>query len=153
MSLTTPLARSRAKKSTGCACKVPIRELGVAFGSTEAMLEFYASKGIEVSNNYRGELSIPVADAQRLYDEDAERCLQDWNEQNQRRARVHEAQQARDKRLHDAMTRLIKTPGVSIAELQGAAIREALAAETDLPADIRQELTLPLFIPYTIGEK
>lgn len=126
-----------ATTRNGCACRVPISEAAVpAFGRTREVLDWLAARGIDVRSNHRGELSIPVADAQRLWDETAEQAADDVAERERVRAAVHTAGLARDECFQEAYIAARRHPGSRPSEWQAAAFAAVDRFERSLPRDV-----------------
>ena len=66
------MTTSRKTRNGGCACRVPLSDVCMPQGLYDAdALNFLADRGIDVKPDHMGRLSIPVSDAQSLWDEAA----------------------------------------------------------------------------------
>ena len=139
-------------RDNGCACRVPLNEAPVpGFPGTEDALKWLADRGIEVRNDYKGRLSIPVAAAQQLHDELAGRAAAELEERHKRMAAVANAQRE-VQRLYDdvyiATRKQNHGADVRVAHVAGmAAVGEYTRT---LPDDVASQLSLRNSVPVVV---
>lgn len=112
-------------------------------------LQWLAKRGIDVGPDHMGRLSIPVADAQHLWDDAAKRASDDVAEQALIRGQVHTANLRRAAVAEETMSAAIRHTNVGKAH----AAAWAAVAEYDktLPKEVRKRLdALPSTLTYAL---
>jgi hypothetical protein len=125
-----------ARTSGGCACRVPLSEVSMqAFRGREEQMAFLRERGIDVGPDYRGRLSVPVAAAQRLYEERAAAATKEVAAAQREQEIANAAHNARLEMVRAYNE--VKTESRGVSEAGQAAADAILAA---LPPEVRRRV-------------
>lgn len=152
------MARTTRSTSAGCLCRVPLSESAVpVLGTTEALDAWAAANDVKILPNHRGEPSIDLLTAYRLYDEQQAADLARSQAAAERVAAEREtlrtAQERRQQTYSAAYVAAVKS-GKSSASASRAAWDAVHEAESGLPASIREQLgrvTIPTVLPPLVS--
>lgn len=112
------------------------------FARTDELLAWCSERGIDLELDYANRLSISVADAYMVRDEAEENTRRHETKQAAKAADLHakvtKAQEKRQQVFDKAYARALRSMSPGAAD--GAAWEAVAAAETGLPAEVRNQL-------------